>query len=607
MTSNISKCLGAPKKSTDLPENTPPNVHFTLSRRAFLGTAGVGLGTLAWPNNAPGQNTTRHAPNIILIMTDDQGYGDLSCLGSPHIETPHLDALHAASTRLTNFHVSPTCAPTRAALLTGRYNNRVGVWHTIMGRSLLRRGESTLADYLGNAGYKTGIFGKWHLGDHYPYRPQDRGFQECLVHGGGGVGQTPDYWGNDYFDDTYFHNGAPTPCKGYCTDVWFNTATQFIEANHEAPFFCYIPTNAPHAPYRVPPEYSQPFKAKGLTDAQANFHGMLKNIDENVGRMLARLDELKLADDTIVIFMTDNGTAEGNPAGMRGKKGSEYEGGHRVPCFIKWPGGKLSAGSDLPLLAAHFDLLPTLLDLCGVPAKSDAAFDGMSLRPWLEDPALPESDRAIIVDSQRIEDPEKWRACAVLEKDWRLVNGKELYDLQSDPEQRIDRAADFPDRVVKLRGDYETWWDDVSQTFNQYCPIVIGAPGQNTTVLNSHDWHGEKPAWNQTHILKGEPGNGFWAIEVAEAGEYHFDLRRWPVEASTPIRGALEGGAALAINEAKLSIGDQTLSAPVGETEHAVRFTLMLEKGKIKLKTEFLCDDGKARGAYYVVVARARD
>ncbi|MBL7645796.1 MAG: sulfatase-like hydrolase/transferase [Candidatus Hydrogenedentes bacterium] len=267
-----------------------------ISRRAFLSAAGVGLGTLSLPRGARALDTPLKPPNILLIMTDDQGYGDLSCLGSPHIETPHLDALHAESTRLSNFHVSPTCAPTRAALLTGRYNNRVGVWHTIMGRSILRRGEVTMADYFSDAGYKTGIFGKWHLGDNYPYRPQERGFQECLVHGGGGVGQAPDFWGNDYFDDTYLHNGAPKPFKGYCTDVWFENAARFIEAHRDKPFFCYLPTNAPHSPYRVAPEYSQPFKDKGLSDDQANFHGMVQNIDDNVGRMLKRLNELNLTE-----------------------------------------------------------------------------------------------------------------------------------------------------------------------------------------------------------------------------------------------------------------------------------------------------------------------
>ncbi len=576
----------------------------SISRRAFLGTAGAGLGALALPGDAQAQETPRRRPNVLLIMTDDQGYGDLSCLGSPHIITPNLDALHAESTRLSNFHVSPTCAPTRAALLTGRYNNRVGVWHTIMGRSILRRGETTMADFFSGAGYKTGIFGKWHLGDNYPYRPQERGFQECLVHGGGGVGQAPDFWGNDYFDDTYFHNGVPKPFKGYCTDVWFENASRFIEAHRDEPFFCYLPTNAPHAPYRVAPAYSQPFKDKGLSDDQANFHGMVQNIDDNVGRLLKRLDDLQIASNTIVIFMTDNGTAAGDRANMRDQKGSEYEGGHRVPCFIRWPGGNLAKGRDVPMVSAHFDLLPTLMDLCGVETGAERAFDGISLRHWLEDPQAPEPDRSIIVDSQRIETPEKWRKSAVLEKNWRLVNGKELHDVQTDPAQQVDRAAEFPEHVARLRNDYEAWWSDVSSSFDQYCPIVIGAPGQGRAVLSSHDWHGEKPAWNQPQILKGDPGNGFWAVEVAEAGEYQFDLRRWPPEASAPIRGTLEGGAALAITEASISIGGKQDSAPVSDEDHHIRFKRTLDRGEAHLKTSFSCADGKERGAYYVVVER---
>ena len=587
-----------------MPPRYAPQRLQSISRRTFLGAASAGIGALATSGRARAEDAPRKQPNVLLIITDDQGYGDLSCLGSPHVQTPNLDRLHAASTRLTNFHVSPTCAPTRAALLTGRYNNRVGVWHTIMGRSILRRGEITMADYFAGAGYRTGIFGKWHLGDNYPYRPQDRGFQETLVHGGGGVGQAPDYWGNDYFDDTYFHNGTPKPCKGYCTDVWFEGATRFIETHQSEPFFCYLATNAPHGPYRVDPAYSQPFKDKGHAEEQANFLGMIKNIDENVGRLLARLDEMMLADDTIVIFMTDNGSAVMDAAPMRDLKGSAYEGGHRVPCFIRWPGGNLQVGRDVPIVTAHVDLLPTLLDLCGVPAKTDAAFDGISLRPWLENPQAPEPERAIIVDSQRVEVPEKWRKCAVLERNWRLINGKELYDLHSDPAQHVDRAAEFPDKVARLREHYERWWDDVSQTFDQLCPIVIGTAGQGPQVLGSMDWHGEKPAWNQTHILKGSPGNGFWALEVAAAGEYQFELRRWPVEASTPIPGAVKGGTALAIFEAKISIGGEEQSAPVGEADHAVRFTLMLEKGELPLRTEFRCDDGQERGAYYVVAER---
>ncbi len=201
-------------------------------------------------------------PNIILVMTDDQGYGDLGCHGNKIIKTPNLDKFYKQSVRLTNFHVDPTCSPTRSALMTGQYSARVGVWHTIMGRSLLRQGELTIADILRAAGYATGIFGKWHLGDNYPCRPQDRGFEEVFIHGGGGVGQTPDYWGNNYFDDTYWHNGKTKKVKGYCTDIWFDAAMKFMTKNKKRPFFCYIPTNAAHGPYIVGEKYRNMYAGK---------------------------------------------------------------------------------------------------------------------------------------------------------------------------------------------------------------------------------------------------------------------------------------------------------------------------------------------------------
>ena len=297
--------------------------------------------------------------------------------------------LYGQSVRLTDFHVGPTCAPTRAALMTGRYCNRTGVWHTVMGRSLLRRDEVTMADVFAAGGYRTGIFGKWHLGDNYPFRPQDRGFQEVLVHGGGGVGQTPDYWGNDYFDDTYWHNGKPEKQAGYCTDVWFDGALRFIEANRDRPFFAYIATNAPHSPFNVAEQYSGPYMGKSVPNA--NFYGMIANIDENMGRLLGKLKALGLEENTILIFMTDNGTAagfqagKGFNAGMRGTKGSEYDGGHRVPCFLRWPAGGLGGGKDVSRLTAHIDLLPTLIELCGLPQPAGVKFDGASLAPLLRD------------------------------------------------------------------------------------------------------------------------------------------------------------------------------------------------------------------------------
>jgi arylsulfatase A-like enzyme len=239
-------------------------------------------------------------PNIILVLTDDQGYGDLACLGNPWLKTPHLDQLHAQSTRLTNYHTGTTCAPTRASLLTGQAHNRLGVWHTIGGRSLLPPAAQTLPEYLRQHGYRTGLFGKWHLGDNYPLRPQDQGFDEVLMHGGGGVGQTPDYWGNDYTDDTYLHNGQPQAFTGYCTDVWFAEATRFIEQNQTRPFFCYISPNAPHSPYRVPATYREPY-AQNPDVPNPDFYGMIANLDENMGRLMQLLEKQGLADNTILV------------------------------------------------------------------------------------------------------------------------------------------------------------------------------------------------------------------------------------------------------------------------------------------------------------------
>jgi len=576
------------------------------TRRQFL--QAVGTASLAGRlcTAAARGSDSSSPPNIVLVITDDQGYGDLGCHGNPVIQTPNLDALHAESVRLTNFHVAPTCAPTRAGLMTGRNCNRTGVWHTVMGRSILRDDEVTVAQVLREGGYRTGIFGKWHLGDNYPSRPQDKGFGEVLVHGGGGVGQAPDYWGNDYFDDTYFRNGVPTSCEGYCTDVFFREAMGFIEANRERPFFAYIPTNAPHGPYNVDPKYSRPYVDAGVPEATARFYGMITNIDENMGRLMAKLDDLGIADNTILIFMTDNGTSEpGYNAGMRGRKGSEYEGGHRVPCFIRWPKGNLArAGTDIDRLTANVDLLPTLAELCGLQPPMGVKLDGKSLAPLLRGEAPDWPDRVIITDSQRIEYPEKWRQSAVMTERWRLVNGKELYDIRADPGQEHDLAAEHADVVAKLREEYDRWWEELLPTFDDYCEIVVGADAENPSRLGSHDWHDVFPPWNQTHILEGQVANGFWAVRVAQAGEYEITLRRWPEEANTPITGAVPGGTAIAAHAARLKVADVDTQQPIPEGASGVTLTVQLPAGDTRLQTWLINDAGEDRGAYYVYVKR---
>ena len=501
------------------------------------------LATSAEPN----LNTDR--PNVVVIMTDDQGYGDLSCHGNPILKTPALDQLYADSVRLTDYHVAPTCSPTRAAFLTGHWTNRTGVWHTIMGRSMLRENEITLGDLFQAGGYATGMFGKWHLGDNYPYRPKDRGFDEVMRHGGGGVGQTPDYWDNAYFDGTYWHNGKPVPVSGFCTNVFFDYAKQFIRQQQSAskPFLAYIATNAPHGPMHSPARYSEPYQ--NLGEHTANFFGMIANIDDNVGRFMKFLDERGLTDNTIFIFTTDNGTSGGMKvfnAGMRGQKGSQYDGGHRVPMFIRWPKGNLTGGRDCDALAGHVDVVPTLLDLCGLRAPADLRFDGRSIRPLLSG-TTPDDwpDRILVTDSQRVKDPIKWRKSSVMTSRWRLIDGKQLFDIKADPGQQQDVADQHPEVFTRLRDFYDGWWAELEPTFATPAPIHIGHSQENPSRLTSHDWIANNVPWNQSHIRAAQGGKkrlGYWNIDVATDGAYEIRLRRWPEEIDHPIDAPLPPG-----------------------------------------------------------------
>ena len=576
-------------------------------------------------------------PNVVFVITDDQGYGDLGCHGNPVIQTPNLDAFHADSVRLTNYHVGPTCAPTRSGIMTGHFANSTGVWHTIGGRSLLRRDEWSLAAALSENGYRTGIFGKWHLGDAYPYRPQDRGFQTAIVHGGGGISQTPGYWGNDYFDDTYFVNGEPKPFEGYCTDVWFNEGLKFIEENKDRPFFCYIPTNAPHGPYNVEPKYYELYKDK-MPDDRARFYGMITNIDENFGILRSKLKEWRLEENTILIFMTDNGSSggcrldknsfvvDGFNAGLRGLKGSEYDGGHRVPFFLRWPGGGLDSAKDIDELTANVDFMPTLLNLCGIPVPEDRTFHGKSVAQLLFGQNEDWEDRALVTDSQRLTNPVKWRNCAVMNGRWRLINGKELYDINADREQRHDLAADHRDVVEQLREEYEKWWAVVSEQFDEEIPLSLGAEPAKETTLTCHDWRNEECdcPWNQGHIRRGHEANGYWEIDVEADGDYTIELRRWPREAERPLTAGIDGddvpfrrdaipegawglyttGKALPLTEARLKICNQEWSTSISEDDVAATFNVTLPKGPAHLDSWLTDGADLAIGAYYVYVRR---
>ena len=586
-----------------------------ISRRLFLTASAA-----AAAQSAP--------PNIVFVITDDQGYGDIGRHGNPVLKTPHMDALHDQSLRLTNYHVSPTCAPTRSALLTGRYTNLVGPWHTIQGRSILHHDEVTMADCFRAAGYRTGIFGKWHLGDNFPCRPQDRGFDETLVIGGGGIWQTPDHFGNDYFDDTYLHNGKPEKFTGFCTDVFFTNAQRFIadSAAVKRPFFCYLATNAPHGPMWAPAANSAHYAdVKGLREP--GFYGMIENIDENLGRLRKYLETSGLAANTIFIFTTDNGSASGFQvfnAGMRGNKGSPYDGGHRVPFFLHWPRGGFAANRPINTLTAHIDVLPTLLELTGVKRPKGPALHGRSLTPLFKNQRWPA--RSVVVDSQREENLLKWRQAAVMTQEWRLVSAGaggdsepkklELFDMVGDPGQRTDVASKNPEVVARLRRDYEDWWKLVSARAGEYARIIIGDAKENPARLTAHDWHGEGAlkTWNQKSILEGPAANGFWAVH-ARAGRYTFELRRWPKELDLPLGAAYQhpadnrettpGRAIPGIHKARIRIGAIDKTIDVDPAARAAVFELDLPAGPWELQTWLISSDGSDRGAYFVYARRA--
>ncbi len=563
-------------------------------------------------------------PNIVIVITDDQGHGDLSCHGNPVLKTPCIDALAADSIRLTDFHVSPTCSPSRAAFLTGRCSNRTGVWHTIMGRSLLRENEITIAELLRDSGYATGMFGKWHLGDNAPFRPEDRGFTEVYRHGGGGVGQTPDYWDNAYFDGHYIHNGKPEPADGFCTDVFFKNARQFIKDQVKAkkPFFAWISTNAPHGPLHCPKKWSEPYKDQGK--GISNFLGMIANIDFNVGELRQMIQDEGVADNTIFIFTTDNGTAGGNKifnSNMRGKKGSAYDGGHRVPCFVHWP-GNFTGGVDIDPLTAHVDLLPTLVEICGAKLPVDVKLDGESIVSLLKDPnSNPEkwNQRVIVTDSQRVLDPIKWRQSSVMTSQWRLINGKELYDIDADPSQKNDLSEDKPEVIAMLTSAYDSWWADIEPGFSNFARIHIGSPSEPTTCLTAHDWLGVAPPWNQAHIRKGKPAvPGYWSVKVLQEGNYTVSLRRWPVESDIAIDAGLvagdlvpgtkpyraNAGVEIAPVKAELTVGTEVQTVDFVGGSKEVRFDAKLFKGETTISAAFETASGEKVGAFYVYVIK---
>jgi arylsulfatase len=560
-------------------------------------------------------------PNVLIVMTDDQGLGDFSYTGNPVLETPNFDAFARQSVRLTDFHVCPMCSPTRGQLLTGLAALRNGATSVTAGRTFLRPGIPTIAESFAKAGYKTGIFGKWHLGDSYPHRPIDKGFHESAYHLGWGLlSSTPEFdW--PLIDGRYFRNGNEQRFKGHCTDLWFDLAMAWMRERkqRDEPFLCYLPTNAPHAPHVELAEYVRPYQGKG----PAGFFGMIAHVDKRFGDLERFLAAEKLRDDTIVVFMTDNGGTAGVAtynAGLRAGKTTYYEGGHRVPCWIRWPNGKLGPPRDVDTPAQNIDLLPTLSELCGVAPPvwlaGDDLYHGVSLAGLLRgtQQALPE--RMLVVQYGQI--LEKFNSCVIWGK-WRLVHGGELYDVDADRAQKTNVADRHPEVVKAMRDHYEVWWKRLEPSLGDFVPISIGAKPQPVVELTSGDWEGIY-ADNSAYVREavGGPTGGVWHILVAEPGRYEFALRRWPEQTNAALGEKYEPSAKSPANKAelvtvgfpniaaaKIEIGGKKAEGRADPKATVATVSAQLPAGKTKLKAWFADGDGRDLcGAFFVTVIR---
>ncbi len=581
-------------------------------------------------------------PNVIVVMTDDQGYPELSVHGNPILKSPHLDQLHSQSLRLEDYHVSPMCTPTRGQLMTGLDAARNGAINVSSGRALLRPELPIMANFFGDAGYATGLFGKWHLGSNYPFRPEDRGFDETVWFPSSHIGSVPDIWGNDYFDDTYVNNGKLKAYTGYCTDVFFSEAIDFMRTSARSgkPFLAYIAPNTPHGPLVAKQEDETAIQtilnqpqfdelSQNLKRRLADYLGMVRNIDTNMGTLLRFLQNEGLRDDTILIFQTDNGSTHGPRyfnAGMRGQKTELWEGGHRVPCFISWPNGDLMEPQDIHGLTQVQDILPTLLDLCEIPRE--AKFDGMSLAPILRGAATVPEDRMLVINYSRMPNFVNYPTpfaqtlmyrdlAEVLWKRWRLLEDRELYNLETDPLQQDNVIDKHPEVVARMRARLDTWWAEVGPAANEVQRVIIGSEFENPSRLTGCEWL-DVFIDQQRQIRAGQEKSGYWMLEVAEDGEYEFELRRWPREIDRSITAPSKTGTgALPITQASfylsnhhhLSISDKSpygfegLTKTVEKEDTSVTFTAQLKKGPIALHTWFRGPQ-TTLSAYYVYVTR---
>lgn len=565
-----------------------------ITKHSLIGTASICL--FSGIIQAAPLSAKTKPPNVIIILTDDAGVGDFGFNGNPLIKTPHLDQLAARSTRFTNFFVSPVCAPTRASIMTGKFSQTTGVYDTYNGGAVMATEEITLAEILRDNGYQTGIFGKWHLGDNYPYRPVDQGFLESFVFKGGGIGQPGDHdnyfkFDSAYYNPTMYLNEKKVSTKGYCSDVFTDEALRFIRSETNKPFFVYLAFNAPHTPLQVPERYEAMYKSltlddfskipgspKNMTekdlDAARKIYGMMTNVDENIGRLMDELKNKDLLDNTIVIFLSDNGPQQNRyKMGLRALKGSVYQGGIKTPCLIHFPKA-LPANREIATTAAHIDLLPTILDLCRIKSPVKSQINGRSLIPLIDGNDQEFSKRTLFFEWGR-GFPIPYRNFAAMKGNFKLVGntdhqsgieGFELFDLSVNPDESKNVISENHEKAQSLKAELEKWYfETVSHPNNlRVHPVIVGTNHENPVVLNRNDAKGSPGIWEQEEIF------GYWDVRIATSGKYSVRanfikelkepgtlyLKMYPYQYAV---NSLGNASELSITEAFLGKGDYRL------------------------------------------------
>lgn len=481
-------------------------------------------------------------PNIIFIMSDDQGYPPLGINGHPWIKTPNIDDMAHNAVRFDNFEMGSTSAPSRAGIMSGVHTLREGVTHTIYERERLSLSATTIAEVLKPAGYQTGYFGKWHLGDEEAFQPNKRGFDESFIHGAGGIGQNypgscADVPGNTYFNPVFRHNGKFVKTQGFCTDVIFESAMGWIKQMHDVkkPFFAYISPNAPHSPFIAPPRYMKRFIDLGFDDKPAGFYGMIEHLDDCMGQLFDLLDEWGIMENTIIIYTSDNGMTrigcglngfDGRPmvklgvdengqpmmtynAGMKGLKGTVDEGGVRAPFIVRWD-GHIQKDKVIDIVGCYLDVLPTLADFAGAKLPSGKGFEGRSLKPLILGQDIDWQDRFLFQHVTRWglhDEPDyyKWDQYSVRNQQYRLVHGK-LYDMKNDPEQRHNIAAQHIELVDSMKRAYSKFWNECRPCMvNEFIPLktIQPFPTEYDAQRKSQgipDWNVQNINWKKADI-----------------------------------------------------------------------------------------------------------